>query len=208
MQDEQVEAALGRVVNEHGAVDILINNVWGGYERMSSSDGEFTWTKPFWEQPRWRWDAMFRTGLRAAFMASAIIAPAMIRRQSGLIVNVSFWSAQIYMNNVMYGVSKAATDRLTADMAGELRPYQVAVVSLYPGLVRTERVMRDAQYFDLSNSESPRFSGRAVAALANDPHLMQRSGQVMIAAALAQEYGFTDVDGTRPRPLTLQDFSA
>jgi NAD(P)-dependent dehydrogenase (short-subunit alcohol dehydrogenase family) len=208
VQDEQVEAALGRVVNEHGAVDILINNVWGGYERMSSSDGEFTWTKPFWEQPRWRWDAMFRTGLRAAFMASAIIAPAMIRRQSGLIVNVSFWSAQIYMNNVMYGVSKAATDRLTADMAGELRPYQVAVVSLYPGLVRTERVMRDAQYFDLSNSESPRFSGRAVAALANDPHLMQRSGQVMIAAALAQEYGFTDVDGTRPRPLTLQDFSA
>lgn len=208
LQDGQVEAAFGRVVSDHGALDILVNNVWGGYEQMSSSDGEFTWTQPFWEQPRWRWDAMLRTGLRAAFVASAIAAPTMIARQSGLIVNVSFWSAQTYMNNIMYGVSKAATDRLTVDMARELRPHQVAAVSLYPGLVRTERVMRDAQFFDLSNSESPRFSGRAVAALANDALLMQKSGQVLVAAVLAQEYGFTDVDGKQPRPLTLQDFSA
>ena len=90
-------------------------------------------------------------------------------------------------------------------MAHELHEHNVAAVSLYPGLVRTESVMKAAQYFDLSNSESPQFIGRVVAALANDPNLMQKSGQVLVAAALALEYGFTDIDGKQPRPLTLQD---
>ena len=124
---------------------------------------------------------------------------------SGLIVNISFWAAQKYLSNVAYGVSKAATDRLTADMAHELREHNVAVVSLYPGLVRTEKVMEAAAFLDLSNSESPQFIGRAVAALASDPNIMQNSGRVLVAAALAQEYGFTDIDGEQPRPLTLQD---
>jgi NAD(P)-dependent dehydrogenase (short-subunit alcohol dehydrogenase family) len=109
------------------------------------------------------------------------------------------------MTNVMYGVAKAATDRLAADMAHELRPHQVAAVSLYPGLVRTERVLRNAQYFDMTNSESPQFIGRAIAALAADPNVMQKSGQVLVAAGLALEYGFTDIDGQQPRPLTLDD---
>lgn len=73
-------------------------------------------------------------------------------------------------------------------------------VSLYPGLVRTEAVMKDAKYFDLSNSESPQFIGRAIAALAADPNLMQKSGQVLVAAQVALDYGFTDVDGKQPRP--------
>jgi hypothetical protein len=90
-------------------------------------------------------------------------------------------------------------------MAHELRPHQVAAVSLYPGLVRTERVLQFAQYLDLSNSESPQFAGRAVAALAADPHILDKSGRVLVTAALAEEYGFTDVDGRRPRPLTLED---
>ena len=104
-----------------------------------------------------------------------------------------------------YGVAKAATDKMTADMAHELRAYNVAVVSLYPGLVRTESVMENAQYFDMSNSESPQFIGRAVAALAADPNLMDKSGQILVAAALAIEYGFTDIDGKQPRPATLVD---
>src|SRR5207244_4320790 len=100
--------------------------------------------------------------------------------------------------------SKAATDKMTADMAHELKPHGVTVVSLYPGLVRTELVLA-AGFFDLSNSESPEFIGRAVAALAADPDVSRRSGSVLVAAALGLEYGFTVIDGKQPRPLTLAD---
>ena len=201
--DDQVETAFRRVLDETGRIDVLVNNVWGGYEHMVEGK-EFTWPKPFWEQPRWRWDAMFAAGVRAHYVASQLAAPAMVARRQGLIVNISFWAAQKYVGNVAYGVSKAATDKLTADAAHELRPHGVAVVSLYPGLVRTEAVLA-AGVFDLSNSESPEFVGRAIGALATDPEVMRWSGQVVVAAALAREYGFADVDGRRPRPLSLAD---
>ena len=94
---------------------------------------------------------------------------------------------------------------MTADMAAELQPHGIAVVSLYPGLVRTEKVMEAAQWLDLSNSESPDFIGRAVAALAADPDVLRHTGKALVAARLASEYGFTDVDGKSPRPLTLAD---
>jgi len=203
-EDGQVDAAFTRIGREAHAIDILVNNVWGGYDRMIDG-GEFTWSKPFWEQPLWRWDAMFAAGVRAHYHASQLAAKTMIGRGRGLIVNISFWAAQKHVGNVAYGVSKAATDKLTADMATELKRYGVAVVSLYPGLVRTEKVMEAAQWLDLSNSESPDFIGRAVAALANDADVLQYTGQVLVAAALAQQYGFTDIDGKTPRPLTLAD---
>jgi NAD(P)-dependent dehydrogenase (short-subunit alcohol dehydrogenase family) len=202
--DTEVEKAFHRILTDAGRVDVLVNNVWGGYEQMVEN-GEFTWPKPFWEQPLWRWDAMFSAGVRAHYHASQLVAPSMIAQRSGLIVNISFWAAQKRIGNVPYGVAKAATDKLTADMAVELRPHGVTVVSLYPGLVRTEKVMEAAAYLDLSNSESPEFVGRAVVALATDPDAIRHTGKVLIAAALAQEYGFTDVDGTTPRPLTLAD---
>lgn len=202
--DSEVEAAFHHVTSEHDGLDILVNNVWGGYENMVEG-GEFTWALPFWKQPLWRWDAMFRAGVRAHYVSSVYAARRMVRQRSGLIVNISFWAAQKHIGNVAYGVAKAATDKLTADMAHELREHDVAVVSLYPGLVRTESVMQAAAFFDLSNSESPQFVGRAVAALATDPNIMRRTGQVMVAAALGQEYGFTDIDGKRPRPLTLEE---
>src|ERR1043166_1799940 len=141
--DTRVDAALNHVLREAGAVDVLASNVWGGYERMVE-DGVFTWGKPFWEQPLWRWDAMFDAGVRAHYHASQLAARSMVARRRGLIVNISFWAAQKHVGNVAYGVSKAATDKLTADMATELSPHGVAVVSLYPGLVRTERVMQAA----------------------------------------------------------------
>jgi dehydrogenase/reductase SDR family protein 1 len=202
--DEQVTAAFARVAQEAGAIDILVNNVWGGYERMME-DGVFTWSKPFWEQPLWRWDAMFHAGVRAHYYASQLAARSMVRRGRGLIVNISFWAAQKRIGNVAYGVSKAATDKMTADMAVELWPHRVAVVSLYPGLVRTEKVMQAAAWLDMSNSESPEFIGRGVAALAADSDVMRHTGGVLVAAALAHEYGFTDIDGKVPRPLTLTD---
>jgi dehydrogenase/reductase SDR family member 1 len=202
--DSQVDAAFRRILDEAGTIDILVNNVWGGYERMIE-DGVFTWSRPFWEQPLWRWDAMFHGGVRAHYQASQLAAPAMIAQRRGLIVNISFWAAQKYIGNVAYGVSKAATDKMTADMAAELTPHGVTAVSLYPGLVRTEKVMEAAQWLDLSNSESPEFIGRAVAALAADPELLRYTGKILVAAALAQEYGYTDIDGKTPRPLTLND---
>jgi dehydrogenase/reductase SDR family member 1 len=202
--DIEVEAAFNLIVREGNAIDILVNSVWGGYERMVE-DGDFTWPRPFWEQPLWRWDAMFGAGVRAHYHASQLAVPSMIARRRGLIVNISFWAAQKHIGNVAYGVSKAATDKMTADMATELKPYGVAVVSLYPGLVRTEKVMESAQWLDLTNSESPEFIGRAVAALAADPDVLRHTGKVLVAAALAIEYGFTDIDGTTPRPLTLAD---
>jgi dehydrogenase/reductase SDR family protein 1 len=202
--DEQVEAAFHRIVGEANAIDILVNNVWGGYERMIEN-GAFTWSKPFWEQPLWRWDAMFSAGVRAHYQASQLAAPSMIAQRRGLIVNISFWAAQKHIGNVAYGVSKAATDKMTADMAAELKPHGVAVVSLYPGLVRTEKVMEAAQWLDLTNSESPEFIGRAVAALAADPDVLRYTGKVLVAAALGREYGFTDIDGKSPRPLTVAD---
>jgi dehydrogenase/reductase SDR family member 1 len=202
--DEQVTALFARIAETTPALDVLVNNVWGGYERMVEG-GAFTWSRPFWQQPLWRWDAMFAAGVRAHYQASQLAAQSMVAAGRGLIVNISFWAAQKHVGNVAYGVSKAATDKLTTDMAVELKPHGVACVSLYPGLVRTEKVMDAAAWLDLSNSESPEFVGRAIAALAGDPDVLRHSGSVLIAAALGREYGFTDIDGKQPRALTLAD---
>lgn len=203
--DAQVEDAFQHILKESKHIDILVNNAWGGYENMREGR-VLTYFKPFWEQPFWRWDAMFDAGVRAAYISSAFAARMMVKKKSGLIVNISFWSAQVYLGNTQYGVSKAAVDKMTDYMAHELKKFKVAVVALYPGLVRTESVMRNAKHFDMSNSESPQFIGRVVAALASDPDIMRKSGKVLVAAQEALAYGIQDIDGRQPRPLTLQDF--
>ena len=203
-KDQEVESVFQRIRAEQNRLDILVNNVWGGYEHFNDGT-EFWKEKGFWTIPLSRWDKSFQAGVRAHYVASVFAAPIMIAQGSGLIVNISFFAAQKDNSGVAYGVAKAASDRMAATMAYELREHGVAAISLYPGLVRTESVMKAAEYFDLSNSESPQFLGRAVAALANDPNLMQKSGQVLVAAALAVEYGFTDIDGKQPRPLRLEE---
>jgi dehydrogenase/reductase SDR family member 1 len=203
--DAQVEEAFKRTAKESKRIDILVNNAWGGYENMREGR-TLTYFKPFWEQPFWRWDAMFDAGLRAAYTSSALAARLMTKQKSGLIVNISFWSSQVYLGNTQYGVSKAAVDKMTEYMAHELKKYKVAVISLYPGLVRTESIMRNAKHFDMSNSESPQFIGRVVAMLASDPNILKKTGKVLVAAQEALEYGIQDVDGKQPRPLTLKDF--
>ncbi len=180
--DAQVEAAFARVLAEAGGIDVLVNSAWGGYERMVE-DGQFTWPAPFWEQPRWRWDAMFAAGVRAGYVASQLAARAMVAARRGLIVNISYWAARKHMGNAAYGAAKAAVDKLSADMAEELRPQGVAALSLYPGLVRTEAVMAAAAlgHLDVTHSESPEFTGRVIAALLRDPALLRRSGGVTSA---------------------------
>ncbi len=202
--DAQVAAVFERIQHEQGRLDILVNNVWGGYEHFNDGT-EFWKEKGFWTMPLARWDKAFQAGVRAHYVASVFAAPLMIARRSGLIANISFFAAQKDNAGVAYGVAKAATDRLAATMAYELREHNVAALSIYPGLVRTESVLKAGGFFDLSNSESPQFIGRAVAALAPDPNRMQKSGQVLVAAALALEYGFTDIDGKQPRPLTVAE---
>jgi dehydrogenase/reductase SDR family member 1 len=202
--DASVRRVVERIRAEQGRLHILVNNAWGGYERMVNETGEFTWSAPFWQQPFWRWEAMMNAGVRAALVASHYAAPLMMPRRRGLIVNISSWAAQKYAGNVIYGIAKAATDKLTADAAHELRPFNVTVVSLYPGLVRTEAVIA-AGVFDLSRSESPEFIGRAVAAMASDSDPARWSGRVVVAAALARHYGFTDIDGKLPPVFTIDD---
>jgi dehydrogenase/reductase SDR family protein 1 len=205
LDDTQTRAAFEQLCARGDGLGILVNSAWGGYERMVE-DGQFTWPLPFWEQPLHRWTSMLDAGVRGAFVAASVAAKIMIPRRSGLIVNISSWAASKHIGNVIYGVSKAATNKMTSDMAKELRPHNVAAVSLYPGLVRTEAVLRAAEegWFDLSNSESPEFIGRVIAALWRDPLLLQRSGQVLVAAAIASELGVQDVDGKQPAPLTLE----
>jgi dehydrogenase/reductase SDR family protein 1 len=201
--DEQTAAVFDRIMAESGRLDVLVSSAWGGYEGLIEN-GEFTWTKHFWEQPLRRWDAMFDAGVRTCYVASTHAANIMTRQRSGLIVNISFWASQKHVGNVAYGAAKAATDKLTRDMAEELRDFGVTVVSLYPGLVRTENVMRFAQFLDLSNSESPQFVGRAVSALAGDAEVARWTGQVLVAAKLGKQYRFEDIDAKQPMPLTLE----
>lgn len=202
--DEEVQKVFKRIEVESGKLDILVNNVWGGYEYMFNAQGEYIWERSFWEQPLEQWNSMFVPGVRAHYVSSQLAAQLMVNQKSGLIVNISFWAAQKYMSNVAYGVAKAATDKLSRDTAYELKPHNVAVVSLYPGLVRTERVMEVAEYLDLSNSESPQFPGRVVSALADDPNIMEKTGKVLVAAQLALDYGIKDVDGKQPKPLSIE----
>lgn len=194
-RDEEVGALVRRVVSERGRIDVLVNNAF------AIPDGELR--RPFWELPVSQWDAMHTVGLRSHYVASALVAPHMVARRSGLIVNVSSFGAKVYAISVAYGVGKAGVDRMTRDMARELAPFGVCVVSIWPGVVKTERLLAEPERFgfDTKNAESPRFSGRAVAALAADPDVESKSGQALVVAELAQAYGFTDVDGSQPKSL-------
>jgi dehydrogenase/reductase SDR family protein 1 len=127
----------------------------------------------------------------------------LIESGDALIANISSFGGASYQINVAYGVGKAAVDRLARDMAHDLRAHGVACVSLYPGIVRTERIVasKDALPWDLSVSESPELTGRAICALATDPQRMAKTGEVLVVAELAAHYGFSDVDGSTPLSL-------
>jgi dehydrogenase/reductase SDR family member 1 len=130
--------------------------------------------------------------MRSAYVASALAAQRMVERGRGLIVCISSQAANQFIPPVAYGVAHAAVDRMVADMARELEGTGVTAVALHPGLVRTENVLANAEYFDLSDSQSPELAGRVVAALAADPEVGRENGSVLGFAELAERYGIRD----------------
>ena len=192
--DAQVEVLFERIHGECGRLDLLVNNAFQIPKELTSG-------LPFWQTPISNWDDMIGVGTRSAYVASRFAARQMIAQKRGLIVNISSSGAAEYAWHVAYGVGKAALDRMTADTAHELEKHGVAVVSLWPGLVMTERIQQlggAMPGFDPSGAESQRFTGRAVVALAADPDVFARTGRALVSRELADEYGFQDVDGTLP----------
>ncbi|NTX16511.1 SDR family NAD(P)-dependent oxidoreductase [Myxococcus sp. CA051A] len=207
--EQDVAAFFERVKRESGRLDLLVNNVWGGYEQYDGPDFDL----PFWEQPtEKRWQGMYVAGLRAHFLSSRFAAPLLIGRKAdappGLIVNTVGWAYGEYLRNLYYDVAKSAIIRMSFGMGLELKKHHVAAVALAPGFMRTERVMAEHAKgpFDLSGTESPEYGGRAVAALAGDPRIMERSGKLFTSGDLAREYGFTDVDGKQPEGFRIPPY--
>lgn len=198
----QVAGLFDRVERAHGRIDVLANAVWGGNE-VVELDG---WGRPFWQQPlEQEWRRTMEAGVYAYLLASREAARRMVDQRRGLIVHLTDGltadGSRPYGGQIFWDLAHLSIDRMVATMAHELREHGVSVVGLMPGFVRTERVLmhmvseevKRAFRFDLS--ETPEYAGRAVAALACDPHVIRRSGTVAFVADLAREYRFTDVDG-------------
>ena len=184
--DAQVERLFDRIRSEQGRLDVLVNNAWSGYE--ISPDPSLA----FW-QIEWRhWDLMFSGGLRAAAFAATLAAPSMVQAGRGLIVNIT-WVLDRPHGHAFYEVVKDATNKLTEQMADDLRPHGVACVAVSPGFMRLERM--DLTPEVAAKAESAEFAGRAITELAADPNVLTKSGRVFTTPELAREYGFTDVDG-------------
>lgn len=194
--DDAVARVVDQVWAESGRVDLLVNNVWAG-PRMNHAQPE-----RFWERPLTDWDTLIGVGLRAHWVAAHSMAPRMIEQGSGVIVNVSSIGARAYLHSVLYGISKAGLDKMTHDAAFELRPHGVTVLSLWPGLVRTELLLASGvdqiAGVPISDAETPELQGRVLAALLSAPDLGERTGSALITAELAEEFGVSEPDGGRP----------
>ncbi len=213
-KDADVEWLFERVKREQGRVDILVNNAWGGYENYVN-DASFD--APFWEQPISRWDKMLTIGLRSHMVTARFALSLMLQRNQGLIINTTTFTnscdwdldKQLCGSSVFYDTVKTAINRMTFGMAHDLRAHghNITVIALAPGWMRTENVLRGSgtdeqnwrQVEALKNTESPQYIGRAVVALAADSDVMRRTGRLVTTGRLAQEYGFTDIDGRQPR---------
>jgi NAD(P)-dependent dehydrogenase (short-subunit alcohol dehydrogenase family) len=205
--DEHVQRLFDRIENEQGRLDILVNNAFrlpqGGVEMLYGN---------FWEQGPDVWDTLHTVGLRSHFVATSKAMPLLLAARNNtplprpFIAMISSFGGITYTFNVPYGVGKAALDRLAKDMAVELTPQDIGVVSFWPGVVFTERTEISVQNGDwdryvgipLDNAETPALTGKAIVAVAADPGNMKKTGTYQVVAELAQEYGFADVDGKQP----------
>ena len=199
--DEAVESLFNRVAAEHGRLDLLVNNAFIVPPELLSG-------LPFWEMPLSLYDDMTDIGVRSTYVASVYAARIMVPARRGLIVNTSSPGGGNYSMTPAYGVGKVAVDRMAFDMAHELRPHGVSVVSLWLGLISTERTLvavRNVSQFDINTTESPAFLGKGVVGLATDPDIASLSGQVLYTAELAPRYHFAEEDGHLP-PIRRTEF--
>ena len=199
----QVEALMARIERDHGRLDVLVNDVWG-------CDALTEWGVPFWQLDLAKGRTMLERGLVSHLVTSRHAAALMVEAGAGLIVEITDGERLDYRGTLFYDLVKTGAIRAAHAMAEELRPHGVAALALTPGFLRseamlehfgvTEETWRDAVAVDLNfvYSETPRFVGRAVVALAADPDVMARSGRVWSSWGLARAYGFSDADGARP----------
>jgi NAD(P)-dependent dehydrogenase (short-subunit alcohol dehydrogenase family) len=203
-----VEALVRRIDAENGRLDVLVNDIWGG-ELL------FEWDTPVWEHDLAKGLRILRLAIDTHLITSHFALPLLIRQPGGLVVEMTDgtaeYNAKHYRISVYYDLAKTAAIRLAFAQAKELAPHGCAAVALTPGWMRSEMMLehfgvteanwRDGAATDphfAAISESPRFVGRAVAALAADPDLGRRNGGSFSSGGLAREYGFTDLDGSQP----------
>lgn len=195
-QDQQVKALFEQVKAEQGRLDILVNNACAIPDELAQEG-------PFWQKSLKLLDIM-DVGMRSHYVASYYAAPIMAEQGSGLIVHTSSAGGRCYMHGPAYGGGKAAVDKFANDMAVDLRDYNVACVSIWMGLLKTERTERllelepDKYGPIMDMMETPQFTGLIIDALAKDPELMQKSGQILVAAELGELYGVQDITGKQP----------
>jgi NAD(P)-dependent dehydrogenase (short-subunit alcohol dehydrogenase family) len=206
-RDEEIMALFERIRRDHGHIDLLVNNAWGGYEDYRNHGGHESFDEVFWEQPLSHWDKMSTAGVRATLATTYHALPLMIPQRRGIIINTTleidpfFYDAALF-----YRTSKLAINYLTFGMAYDLHQragYDIAVVGLAMGWMRTEAVLHNFEQGlhdpdELAKTESVEFGGRAVLALATDPAVMKKSGQIFRTRDLAREYDFVDIDGKCP----------
>jgi NAD(P)-dependent dehydrogenase (short-subunit alcohol dehydrogenase family) len=204
----QVEALAQRIDSERGRLDVLVNDIWGG-ELL------FEWDKPIWEHDLDRGLRLLRLAVDTHLITSHFVLPLLIRRPGGLVVEMTDGTGEYndenYRINAFYDLAKTSAIRLAFAQGKELEPHGCAAVALTPGWLRSEMMLenfkvteenwRDAGAFQphfAAISESPRFVGRAVAALAADPDVTRHNKGSFSSGSLAKEYGFTDLDGSQP----------
>jgi NAD(P)-dependent dehydrogenase (short-subunit alcohol dehydrogenase family) len=193
--DSQVRQLFGRVKNDHGKLDILVNNATFLHDELIEKG-------PFWEKSL-DLVKILDIGLRSGYIASWYAAPLMVGQKNGLIAFTSSFGASCYMHGPAYGAQKVGVDKFAKDMAVDFRPHNVATVSVWMGMLRTDRTRRvidqdAAKYAGFWEiAETAEFTGHLIGALYRDPKRAEKSGQVLIGAELAQEYGITD-EGRQP----------
>ena len=202
----QVQALFKRVKKEQGRLDVLVNDIWGGDELTE-------WGTPFWKLSLQKGLLMLERAVHAHIITSRYGVPLMIEHNSGLVVEITDGDENInrhYRGHLFYDLAKVTAIRLAFSMGQELRDTNVTALALTPGFLRSEAMLdhfgvteqnwQDATKKDphFAQSETPFFVGRAVAALAADPNIKNKSGGSFSSGALAEEYGFSDVDGRRP----------
>lgn len=200
--ESELASLFERVMREQGRVEVLVNAVWG----LNAYHPELKWGQPFWEERLDLWPYAMESGVRAYLLASAYAARIMAKQKSGLIIHVTDNvddKGEQYLGEMFWDLGHACINRMVIGMSGDARKHGFAVVGLNPGFMRTERVIMHLpteelkKQFGFNRSESVEYIGRAVVALAADPNVLNKSGKLLWVADLAEEYGFTDVDGKR-----------